>query len=89
MRVVDATVTSRGQVTIRIEVRRHLGLTKRARVTFVIDEDGVRLVPARHTPETALGAVPAIPGLSTDFDREIEEAKEDEADRMMGRPGRP
>ena len=89
MRAVDATVTSQGQVTIPVEVRRHLGLTKGTRVTFVIDEDGVRLVPARFTLETALGAVPAIPGMSADFDREIEEAMEDEADRVVGRMGRP
>ena len=89
MRSMDATVTSQGQITIPVEVRRHLGLTKGTKVTFVIGEDGVCLVPARYTLETAFGSIPGIPGMSADFDREIEEAMEDEADRIVGRMGRP
>lgn len=89
MRSREATVTGQGQITIPAEVRRHLGLRKGAKVSFLIEEEGVRLVPARYTFETARGAVPAIPGMSADFDREIEEAMEDEADRIMGRPPRP
>ncbi len=85
MRVVEATITSQGQVTVPAEVRRHLGLAKRGKVTFVIEKDAVRLVPSRYTVETVRGAVAAIPGTSADFDREIEEAMEDEADRVVNR----
>ena len=85
MRAVEATVTSQGQVTIPADVRRHLGLTKGTKVTFVIEGEAVRLVPSRYTLETARGAVAPIPGMSTDFDREIEEAMADEADRRLGR----
>jgi AbrB family looped-hinge helix DNA binding protein len=85
MRSFNATITSQRQVTIPAEVRRRLGLKKHGKVTFVIEGDGVRLVPTRHTFESAHGAVPAIPGTSLDFDREIEEAMCDEANRRLVR----
>ncbi len=81
MRAVDATITSQGQVTIPAEVRRHLGLAKRDRVTFLIADDGVRLVPNRYTTESAFGAVAPLQNTSPDFDDEIEQAMADEADR--------
>ena len=84
MRSIDATITSQGQVTIPAEVRRILGVSKRDKVTFVIDDDGVRLVPTRFTFESAFGSIPAIPGMSADFDEEIEEAIEAEVDRKYG-----
>ncbi|HEV2108721.1 MAG TPA: AbrB/MazE/SpoVT family DNA-binding domain-containing protein [Thermomicrobiales bacterium] len=74
MRSIDATVTSQGQVTIPAEVRLRLGLKPREKVTFLLDHDAVRLVPARYTLETAFGAVNPIPGMSADFDDEIEDA---------------
>jgi AbrB family looped-hinge helix DNA binding protein len=89
MQAIEATITGQGQVTIPAEVRRHLGLSKGERIAFVIDETGVRLVRPQYTFETACGAVPALPGTSADFDREIEEAMEDEADRIVGRRSRP
>ena len=89
MRSVEATVTGQGQVTIPAEVRRFLGISKGERIAFVIDETGVRLVRPRYTFETACGAVPALPGTSADFDREIEEAMADEADRLVDRRGQP
>jgi AbrB family looped-hinge helix DNA binding protein len=84
MKAIDAMLTSQGQVTIPAEVRRHLGLRKREKVTFLIGDDGVRIVPARYTVESAFGAIPALPGTSQDFDQEIDEAMEDEADRIIG-----
>ena len=78
MRSIEATITGQGQVTISAEVRTYLGVTKRDRVAFLIEEDGVRLVPARFTVATAYGSIPAIPGVSADFDDEIEAAIEDE-----------
>ncbi|MGH2532736.1 MAG: AbrB/MazE/SpoVT family DNA-binding domain-containing protein [Thermomicrobiales bacterium] len=85
MKTIDATITSQGQVTIPAEIRRRLGLNRRDKVTFVLDEDDVRLVRARYTVESAFGAVAPIPGTSADFDEEIEEAMQDEADRVVGR----
>lgn len=85
MKKIDATITSQGQVTIPVEVRRRLGLHKRDKVTFVLDGSDVRLVRPRYTVESAFGAVAPIPETSADFDEEIEEAMQDEADRVVGR----
>jgi antitoxin PrlF len=83
MRTIEAKVTSQGQVTIPVEVRRRLGLVGGARVSFVHDDDGVRLEPAAFSLENVFGSVPVVPGLSDDLDDEIEEAMSDEADRRM------
>ncbi|MEA2510696.1 MAG: prlF antitoxin for toxin YhaV toxin [Thermomicrobiales bacterium] len=83
MRTIDATVTSQGQVTIPAEVRRKLGLAKRAKVTFVITDDRVELLPPRFTLESVFGSVDPLPNQSVDFDREIEEAMEDHADEVV------
>ena len=57
MREIVSTVTERGQVTIPAEVRRRLGIKPRDKVTFAIDETGVRLMPTKFTLETAFGSV--------------------------------
>ena len=41
-----ATVSSRGRVVIPGDVRRRLGLTQGSVLRFVLDADGVRLLPA-------------------------------------------
>jgi len=49
MREIVATVTSKGQITIPVEVRRHLGIGERDKVAFVIDPDGaVAVRPVAH-----------------------------------------
>lgn len=46
MKEFVATITSKGQITIPIAVRRYLGVSERDKVTFVIDDDGrVRVEP--------------------------------------------
>lgn len=85
MRSIEATITSQGQVTIPAEVRRILGVSKHDKVTFIIEGDGVRLIPTRFTFESAFGSIPAIPGMSADFDEEIEAAMSDEVDRKLRR----
>jgi antitoxin PrlF len=43
------TVTSKGQATIPLEVRQHLGLEPGDKVDFVIEDDGaVRVRPVRY-----------------------------------------
>jgi antitoxin PrlF len=87
MRAIEATITSQGQVTIPVEVRRRLGLAKHDKVTFLMEEDGVRLVPARFTLESAFGSVEPLPNQSIDLDDEIEEAMADHADEVVRRLG--
>jgi AbrB family looped-hinge helix DNA binding protein len=45
-----ATVTSKGQVTVPVTVRRHLGLEPSDKVAFVIAPDGTVLVRALRYP---------------------------------------
>ncbi len=40
MKEIVSTITSKGQVTIPAEVRRHLGLKTRDKISFVIEEEG-------------------------------------------------
>jgi AbrB family looped-hinge helix DNA binding protein len=84
MREIMATVTKRGQVAIPAEVRRRLGLTSSGKVIFALEGDDVRLRPARFTLESVFGSVPPIPGTTTeDFERQIDEAMEDEVERHV------
>ncbi len=50
-----STVTSKGQVTIPAEVRRHLGVKTRDRIAFVIEPEGtVRLKAPRYSSVASL-----------------------------------
>jgi len=85
MRAYEATVTTKGQVTIPVEIRRRLGIDPADKVTFVLDNSGkVELRPVEYTLETAMGSVPALKGRETvDFDDLIAEAMEDMADEEV------
>jgi len=84
MREIHSTVTSKGQVTIPVEVRRHLGIGTSDKVSFVIEEDGVvSLRPVRLTVAQLRGIVPALPNETPDLEKEIEEAMEEEAERVV------
>jgi AbrB family looped-hinge helix DNA binding protein len=60
MKQIVTTMTQRGQVTVPSEVRRLLGLKPRDKVAFSIEDDEVRLTPARFTLESAFGSVKPI-----------------------------
>ena len=82
MKEITTTITQRGQVTIPVEVQRLLGVGPRDRVSFAIDEDQVKLVPARYTLESVAGWVnPAT--RTEDFERISREAKEEHVERTM------
>lgn len=89
MRTMQATVTSKGQVTIPVEIRRHLGINAADTVAFVINGEGaVELRPARYTLQSIRGAIPALPGREAgDFEEQIEEAMEEMAERVVQRMG--
>lgn len=44
MKEILSTVTTKGQVTIPVEIRRRLGVAAHDKVAFVLDDDQVRLV---------------------------------------------
>ncbi len=48
-----STVTSKGQVTIPAEVRRHLGIKRNDKLSFVIDPDGVVRLRVPRYPDIA------------------------------------
>lgn len=85
MKEVISTVTEKGQVTIPAEVRKRLGISRGEKVAFLIEGDDVRLKPVRFTLESVFGSVPALPSRETDdFEDQIEEAMEEETDRIVG-----
>jgi len=84
MQTIEGRLTSQGQVTVPAAVRRVLGVAPGERLSFIIEDDGVRLEAVRHTFESIAGSVPCIPGMSADLDDEVEEAMSDEADRRLG-----
>ncbi len=59
----SSTISSKGQVTIPIEVRHRLGLNEGDRVEFVFEEGRTYLRPAqpdRNAFESYIGALPAF-----------------------------
>jgi len=70
-----ATISSKGQATIPVEVRQRLGVGASDKIAFVLTDEGtVELRPARFTLESVLGSITALPHESDDLDREIAEA---------------
>jgi antitoxin PrlF len=87
MREIVASVTSRGQVTIPATVRRQLGINTPDKIAFVLHDDGrIDLKPVELNAITLSGIVPAFsPESPGDFEDLIEEAMQDEADRIMAK----
>ncbi len=49
MKEIVSTVTSKGQVTIPVEVRKHLGVSTKDKIIFILEPDGtVRLSAPRY-----------------------------------------
>jgi len=53
-----ATLTSKGQITVPIEVRTKLGLRQGSRVHFVADGDGYRIEATTRRARDLAGALP-------------------------------
>lgn len=80
-----ASVTSRGQVTIPADVRRHLGLDTPGKIAFMLSDDGMVVIKPALSFASLRGILPALPNASDDFRQEIEEAMEEQADRRMAK----
>jgi antitoxin PrlF len=61
VREVSATLSSKGQVVVPSDVRKRLGLVQGSVLRFVLDEDGVRLLPAAGDVKRLKGRLPAPP----------------------------
>lgn len=62
MKTLPATLTSQEQITIPVEVRRHLGVAKGDKIGFIMEDDGtVRLRPERYsTIDSLAGAAGSL-----------------------------
>jgi AbrB family looped-hinge helix DNA binding protein len=45
-----STITARGQTVIPIEIRRRFHLTPAERLEWIVEPDGIRVVPVRENP---------------------------------------
>ena len=85
MKQILASVTERGQVTIPAEVRRTLGLVPpRGKITFAVDDDGVRLMPASYTLESTFGSVQPL-ARPEDFKGLAQQARTAAAERTVAK----
>ena len=84
-----ATITDEYAIPIPDEIGDHLGVGAGGQVELTVEDDGTITVRPRQfrefTLEETFGSVPAIPGMSHDFDREIEEAISDAMDEKYAR----
>ena len=53
MKEILSTLSSKGQVTIPAEVRRHLGLKTKDKLAFVIEDEGTVRLAAPRYPDVA------------------------------------
>lgn len=72
--MTQATITTKGQVTIPKEIRNYLKLEAGSKVDFVIDEDGkVKILPL-NVPVEVLSGILHRPGMQTATIEEMEQA---------------
>jgi antitoxin PrlF len=83
MQTYYGTLTSDGQLTVPREVRERLRLKANDKVAFTVDEESVRIESADSDLESLIGSLPALPGASADFEREIEMATEDAYEKTI------
>jgi len=73
--VAEATVNSKGEITIPIDIRRHLGLETGSRVHFVLtDARTYQVIPVNESVRSIKGLIsaPALLVTLADMDRAIE-----------------
>jgi bifunctional DNA-binding transcriptional regulator/antitoxin component of YhaV-PrlF toxin-antitoxin module len=80
---VVATIDGTYRIMLPTEIRARLGVGARDKITFVLDEHGVRIEPVRSILSDLYGTVPALPGEIADLEKEIGEAMAAEADRIV------
>jgi bifunctional DNA-binding transcriptional regulator/antitoxin component of YhaV-PrlF toxin-antitoxin module len=82
---VETIVDDIHELPLPDEVRRRLGIVKGSKVRFVLDDSGVRILPIASSIDHLFGSVEPLPETSEDFDEEIEQALQDQADRRIRR----
>jgi antitoxin PrlF len=83
---ITAKISSKNQITVPAEVRRRLGVGASDTIAFFFTQSGaIEVQKPRFDLESIIGSVPALPGESLDFEREIEDATAEEMQRVMQR----
>jgi AbrB family looped-hinge helix DNA binding protein len=79
-----ARLTTKGQVTIPIDVRRLLGVQAHDEVTFVVEDDQVRLTPASSVVDRTAGMLKGEPLRASPREEKLaaEEAIAEEAETL-------
>lgn len=70
MKEIVSTITSKGQVTIPAEVRRHLGIGQGDKLSFVIADSGAVELHVPHYP-----TVGSLRGEAARLDQDLSEAE--------------
>jgi len=81
---IVATVSSKNQVTLPVDVRKRLGIGASDKISFVLSDEGkVELRPTRYTLDSIIGSIRSLPGESADLKQEIEDATAEEMERKF------
>lgn len=89
MRAYEVPIGPDWEVVIPPELRERLSIRPDSRIQFVLDGGELRVFVIPYSPytlETVRGSVPGRPGMSVDFDDEIEEASGDALAEKNGMP---
>ena len=86
-----STLTSKGQVTVPVGVRRLLGIGPQDKVAFVVEAGQVRLIPATSVVARTAGALKSDAPMLSHQEEKVaaEEAMAEEADKDQNRPSKP
>lgn len=61
----SSTISSKGQITVPLEIRKRLGLKEGDRVEFVVDKDRTSIRPARAPENPFVKYIGALPAFSS------------------------
>lgn len=81
---LTARLSSQGQITVPVEIRRKLSIAPGDLVRFRIDDNGISLQQPIRPLHAYVGSIPAVPGVSHDFDDEIDQVWTADVVRRFG-----
>ena len=83
MKEIVSTVTSKGQITIPVELRKYLDIREGDKLSFVIEDDGsVRVAPPRYQNIASLRGMAGTLERPLTWEEMIETAREDRAEQF-------
>ena len=85
MKEIVSTVTSKGQITIPVELRKYLDIREGDKLSFVIEDDGsVRVSSPRYRNIASLRGAAGTLERPLTWEEMIETAREDRAGQFSG-----